>query len=156
MKSRLLKAALFLVLAISVPLFSQTAAEMDTLLKAEKVSAAGLARFVLGAADFLPDGLSGVEAEKAAYDIAASNGWIIAAAEETVTMKDTAYLIMKAFDLKGGVMYSLFKNPRYAYREMVYRNLIMGHSDQAMKINGARFLQILDKTISYAGAEGGR
>ena len=154
MKSRLLKAALFLVLAISVPLFSQTAAEMDTLLKAEKVSAAGLARFVLGAADLLPEGLSGAAAEKAAYDIASSNGWIKTAAENNATLIDTAFLVMKAFNLKGGVMYSLFKNPRYAYREMVYRRIIMGHADGAMIIDGARLLAILDKTISYSGAEG--
>ena len=156
MKSRILPILLFLALAISAPLHAQTAAEIDALLKADTVSAAGLARFVLGAADLLPPELSGAGAEKAAYDMAASNGWIKTAAEENVTLKDTAFLIMKAFDLKGGIMYSLFKNPRYAYREMVYRKLIMGHADQAMTLNGSRLLQILDKTMSYIDTEEGR
>ena len=153
MNSRTFPVFLFLILVISGLVHAQTAEELDALLKADTVSAAGLARFVLGSADLLPDGLSGAEAEKTAYDIAASNGWIKTAAEEDVTLKETAFLIMKAFNLKGGIMYSLFKNPRYAYREMVYRRLITGHADQAMKINGPRLLQILDKTISYAGAE---
>ena len=127
--------------------FAQTAAEMDTMLAADTVSSARAARFVLGAADLLPAGLSGNEAERAAYDMASSNGWINASSGEAVTMKDTAFLIMKAFDLKGGVMYSLFGNPRYAYREMVYHKLIPGSTDQGMKVSGARLLHILDKTL---------
>jgi len=155
MKSRVFPVLIFFLLAISARLHAQTAAEMDALLRADRVSAACLARFVLGAADLLPDELSGAGAEEAAYAIASSNGWIKLPSEENVTLKDTAFLIMKAFGLKGGIMYSLFKNPRYAYREMVYRKLIMGHADQAMTVNGVRLLQILDKTISYTGAEKG-
>ena len=86
--------------------------------------------------------------------MAAANGWIKTAPEESATLKDAAFLIMKAFNLKGGVMYTLFRNPRYAYREMVYRKIIMGHADESMKVSGTRLLSMLDKTISYAGIEG--
>jgi len=137
----------FLILNFSFA-FAQTATEMDTLLASDTVSVAKAARFVLGAADLLPAGLSGAEAEKAAYDKAKTNGWINAASGEAVTMKDAAFLIMQAFDMKGGVMYSLFESPRYAYREMVYRKLISGRSDQAMKVSGQRLLLILDKVIN--------
>jgi len=129
--------------------FSQTASEMDAMLQADTISAARAARFVLGTADLLPAGLSGTEAEKAAYDMALSNGWVKIGAEETITLKDTAFLIMKAFNIKGGVMYSLFKNPRYAYREMVYRKLIQGVTDQSMKVSGQKLLMILDRTLGY-------
>ena len=132
--------------------FAQTAAEMDSLLASDTVSAAQAARFVLGAADLLPE-LSGADAENAAYGMASSNGWVKAAAGESVTYKDTAFLIMKAFDIKGGVMYSLFGNPRYAYREMVYRKIIQGRTEGAMPVTGARFLQILDRALRHA--EGG-
>ena len=119
------------------------------MLQADAISAARAARFVLGTADLLPSGLSGPAAEQAAYDMALSNGWISISAEETITLKDTAFLIMKAFNLKGGIMYSLFKNPRYAYREMVYRKLIQGVTDQSMKVSGQKLLVILDRTLSY-------
>ena len=145
---------LFLLL-LPAFIFAQTAAEMDAILGANTVSAAGAARLVLGAADLLPEGLSGAEAASRAYDMASSNGWVKIAAGESVTLKDAAFLMMKAFNLKGGVMYSLFKNPRYAYREMVYRKLIMGPLDQGMKVSGASVLQILDKTLSYTGNNGG-
>ena len=133
--------------------FGQTAAEMDVMLQADTVSGARLARFVLGSSGLLPPGLSGPQAEKAAYDMALSNGWITISPEENATQKDAAFLIMKAFNLKGGVMYSLLGNPRYAYREMVYQKLIMGRTDQAMKVSGKKLLQILDKTIKYAGMD---
>ena len=134
---------------------AQTAAEMDAMLAADTVSASKAARFVLDAADLLQPGLSGGDAEKAAYDMASQKGWIKTGAGDAVTLKDTAFLIMKAFNLKGGVMYSLFKNPRYAYREMVYRKLIGGRMDQAMNVSGPALLLILDKTISYSSGEGG-
>jgi len=156
---RILALTLFL-LFLSVFAFApsalqaQTAAELDTMLQVTAVSAAKAARFVLGAADLLPPGLSGADAEKAAYDKASSNGWIMADAGENITMKDASFLIMNAFSLKGGMMYSLLKNPRYAYREMVYQKLITGRTDSAMKVSGPRLLYILDKTMSFTGAEG--
>ena len=141
----------FLLLLLLLPafVFAQTAAEMDDMLQTDTVSAARAARFVLGTAGLLPPELSGQAAESAAYDMAASNGWIKTNAEQNVTLKDTAFLIMRAFNLKGGVMYSLFKNPRYAYREMVYRKLIQGKTDQSMKVSGQKLLQILDRTLIY-------
>jgi len=137
----------FLIFHFSLA-FSQTASEMDTMLTTDAVTAAQAARFVLGAADLLPAGLPGTEAERTAYDMASSNGWLKVSTNETITMKDVSYLIMKAFDLKGGIMYSLFGSPRYAYREMLYRRLITGQTDQNMKVSGARLLLILDRTIS--------
>ena len=98
--------------------------------------------------------LSGTAAEQAAYNMAFSNGWIKIGAEEPITLKDTAFLIMKAFNLEGGVMYSLFKNPRYAYREMVYLKLIPGVPDQSMNVSGQKLLVILDRTLNYI-EEGG-
>ena len=160
-RCRLIVALTLFLLFLSLPAFAppalhaQTAAEMDAMLAADSVSAAGAARFVLAAADLLQPGLSGSDAEQAAYDKAKSNGWIRAAAGENVTMQDTSFLIMKAFNLKGGVMYSLFENPRYAYREMVYRKLILGRADAAMKVTGPKLLYILDKTLSYSGEDGG-
>ena len=132
-------------------LSAQTAAELDTLMQTNAVSAAACARFVLGAADLLPAELSGAEAEKAAYELALSKGWTKAAAGDAVTLKGTAYLVMNAFNLKGGVMYSLFRNPRYAYREMIYRRLIQGRSDPGMKVSGQRLLQIVSRAQAYSG-----
>ena len=143
---------LFLIL-LPVLAFGQSAADMDALLTAQTVSASKAARFVMGAAGYLSPELSGYEAERAAYEIAADKGWIKVDAFDDITMKDAAFLIMSALELKGGVMYSLFKNSRYAYREMVYQRLITGQRDQDMVLSGFKFLLILDNSLIYATEE---
>ena len=142
---RFLLFSLFILLSSFA--FAQTASELDAMLQTETVTAAFAARFVLGAADLLPVNVSGADAENAAYDMAKSNGWLKATASDPITLKETAYLIMKAFNLPGGVMYSIFRNPRYAYREMVYQKLIVGQTDEKMTLSGARLLQILDNVM---------
>ena len=145
---------LFLFIILPFLAFSQTAAEMETMLGSGTVSAAKAARFVLDAAELLPQGLSGTDAENAAYDMAKSKGWVKAASGDPLTLKDSALLIMKAFDMKGGLMYSIFGNPRYAYREMVYRKIIFGRTEGSMKVSGPRFLQILSSAMNYTGKDG--
>ena len=131
---------------------AQTAADMDALLETQAVNAAQAARFVLEAADLLPAGLSGAEAESAAYDLAKSKGWTSLASGDEVTLKDAAFLIMSAFDIEGGFMYALFPGPRYAYREMVYRKLIQGRADPAMPVSGSRLLQIIGRTLNQTAS----
>jgi len=143
--------ALILFSFSAFSLSAQTAAEMDTLLEAETVSIAASARFILGAVELLPLELSSREAEEAAYDMAKEKGWVRKDAGEKTTLKDTAFLVMNAFQFKGGVMYSIFPNPRYAYREMVYRKIIQGRSDPGMTVSGLRLLQIIGAALSHSG-----
>ena len=141
----------FLFLFSAFSLSAQTAAELDGLLETNTVTAGKAARFVLGSLQLLPEGLSGEDAEQAAYDLAQSRGWVNAAAGEPITLRETAFLVMNAFELQGGLMYSLAKNPRYAYRELVYKKIIQGRSDPAMMLSGRRLLHIIDRALLYAG-----
>jgi hypothetical protein len=47
---------------------------------------------------------------------------------------------MRSFNIKGGIMYSLIKNPHYAYLELVYKNIIQGRTEPAMNVSGERLL----------------
>ena len=132
---------------------AQTAAELDTLLENAEVSAATAARFVLASAALVPEDLSGEAAETAAFEMAVSKGWLTRGAADSVTLRDTAFLVMNAFELKGGIMYSLFHNPRYAYRETVYRKIIRGRADPAMTVSGIRLLQIIDSALAFSGGD---
>ena len=158
---------LFLLALLTFPFslaFSQSAANVDQLLAAETVTASKAAHFVLGAANLLPAPVPPAPPvrgappppppsapETVAYDLAVQNGWVKIAASDPITLKDTAFLIMKAFDMKGGLLYTLFKNPRYAYRELVYRNIIQGRVEPATHVSGQSLLQIIDRTMSYIG-----
>ena len=145
---------LFLLFLSSFSLSAQTAAELDVLLETNEISTAKAARFVLGAVQLLPAKLTGSEAEKEAYKIAQSNGWIKSGAEDSISLKDLSFLVIKAFSIKGGLMYSMAKNPRYAYRELIYRKIIQGRSDPAMKVSGQRLLHIIDRAFQYAEESG--
>lgn len=140
---------IFLLLPFTI--FAQTAEELDILLETKAVSVEKAARFVLGAVGLLPEELHGEEAEYEAYQMALSNGWVKKAATDEVTLKDLSFLVMNAFNFKGGIFYSVFKNPRYAYREMLYRKLIHGRSDPSFAVSGNRLLQILSSALSYSG-----
>ncbi len=48
--------------------------------------------------------------------------------DRPVSYGEFAFLLMKGFDLKGGILYSLFPGPRYAAREASYRKWILGNS----------------------------
>jgi hypothetical protein len=56
---------------------------------------------------------------------------------------------MKAFNIKGGFMYSLFPGPRYGYRELVYRKIIRGRAYSAMPVSGERLLRIIGRVLGY-------
>jgi hypothetical protein len=149
MNTKFLPLLLFLLLpALSN---AQTAAELDILLETEQVNATQAARFVMGAAGLLPAELSGTAAEQAAFALALEKGWYSGSPGAAARLQDLAFLVMNVFDLKGGIMYSLFHNRRYAYREMVYLKLIQGRAGPDSAVSGVGLLQIINATLSYAG-----
>lgn len=128
-------------LTVSAFLSAQTAAELDTIMESSAVSCAQAARFVSGAAGgedspentaLLPEG---------------------AAPDDPVTLGQLSFMMMKAFNIKGGMMYAIFPGPRYAFRTMTGRSLIQGAADPAMTVSGERFLQILGNVLNVAGEE---
>jgi len=149
---RLIKHALLLFLLIaSVPAFSQTAAELERILAAPAVSSADAAWLVLSSAERVPPETSADNAFRTAEE----NQWLSkkAAAEKPITLGELSFLIMKAFNMKGGLGYTLFPGPRYSYRELTHRNLIPGRAYSSIKPSGERLLQILSGVLSYAGEE---
>jgi len=128
-------------------LHAQTAAELEEILNVPSVSYGQAAQFVVGAVD----GYAG----SYAFNQAAERGWLPKGAEwdDSVTMGGLSFLIMRAFDIKGGMMYTILPGPRYAFRSMVARSLIQGNSDPSMSVSGERFLQILGNVLSFAGGE---
>jgi len=137
-------AILFLAI-LSAPLFAQTAAELEELLRAKAVSYGQAARFVLEAAD-----AAALKDASSAFAFAAERAWLPknAAAEQAARLDGIALLLMRAFAVKGGIWYSLAKNPHYAYRELVYQDVIQGKTDPEMTLTGEQFLFIVNRLLS--------
>jgi hypothetical protein len=137
------------VLLLSAALLpAQTAAELERILALPAVSYGDAAWLILGAAGRAPGERS------AAYRFAADKGWLPknAGEEDQATLGGVSFLIMRAFGIEGGLMYSLFPGPRYGYRELAYRKVIQGRVYSAMPVSGERLLRILSRALEYAGA----
>ncbi|MDR2941884.1 MAG: hypothetical protein LBV17_04760 [Treponema sp.] len=131
-----------LVSAIAPPaLTAQTAAELETVLATETLSYEQAASFVLRAAD--------VPFPGTALSYALEQKWLPAKAVpgDTAVLDRVALLIMGAFGIKGGIMYSAVKSPRYAYRELVYQGIIQGRSDPQLAVSGDFLLFMIGKVL---------
>lgn len=60
-----------------------------------------------------------------------------------------ALIVMQAFELEGGVLYRLLPNPRYAYRELRFREIILGSGNQGDLLTGREYLQLLSRARSF-------
>jgi len=130
---------------IAVPcfVFGQTAAELEALLATEAVSYGQAARFVIMAAE-----ISDTRAEDA-FRYAMEKNWLPASAkQDTIAKLDgVSLLIMQAFNIKGGAFYTMIRTPHYAYRELLYQNIIQGRADSDMAVSGDLLLFIVNRVL---------
>jgi hypothetical protein len=150
--AKVIKTCIVVCILCAVPAFlpAQTAAALEAILETPVVSCYQAVRFVCASAPGATDGSTGADA----FSQAVSRGWLKnAAADDPITLGRLSFLMMKAFNLKGGMMYAIFPGPRYAYRTMLSRSFIQSPADPAMKVSGERFLIMLGNVISAAGGE---
>ena len=132
-------------------IFSQTAERIEWLLEQNRVSYAEAARLVLEAADQI----DAAATSEQAFSFATETNWLPrnVAANYAATLEGVSLLIMRAFGLKGGALYTIFKSPHYAYRELVYKNMIEGRIGPAMYVSGDLLLFVISRVLSYREIE---
>jgi len=136
--------AVFLFGLLCAPLFGQTAAEVEELLQVQAVSYGQAARFVLEAAD-----VASLDPQRAcAY--AVEHAWLPrkTAAAKPARLDGVSLLLMQAFDVDGGMWYSLTRSSHHAYRELVYQDIIQGRADPAMAVSGELLLFLINRLLS--------
>ncbi|MDR2923697.1 MAG: hypothetical protein LBU85_10210 [Treponema sp.] len=129
--------------------FAQTAAEIEKLLETEAVSYEQAAWFVLEAAG-IPANSPEAFGRSEAFSFAAQQRWMPpkAAPQNKASLEGVSLLIMKSFGIRGGLFYSLLKSPHYAYREMVYKDIIQGRADPQMPVSGDLLLFLVNRVLS--------
>jgi hypothetical protein len=147
-KKALCAITVLLACMLSAPTYAQTAAELEDILRAQTVTYAQAASFVLEAAE-----VTNPQNTAQAFAISAERAWVSkkASAEKHITLAELSFLIMKAFDMKGGIMYAVMPGPRYAYRSTISRSFIQGDTDPDMTVSGDRFLLILGNVLNASG-----
>jgi len=88
-----------------------------------------------------------------AFYFARDHGWLPTNVKtgDATNLKGLSLLVMQAFDIKGGLFYSIFKNPHYAYRILVYYNIIQGRADPLMHVSGELLLFTLNRAMYLSG-----
>jgi len=141
-------------------LSAQTAAELEAVMKAPVVTCAQAARFVIASVASAEGGASagsnasvGSNAPQNEFEQAIEKGWLPkkTTPDENITLAKLSFLMMRAFDMQGGLMYLIFPGQRYAFRTMVSRSFIQGSADPAMTVSGERFLNILGRVLNAEG-----
>ena len=129
-----------LSLFVLLPAYSQDSEKIESLLNETEINCGQAVWFTL--ASTLNE--APVD-EQAAFAYASEKGWLPAKAEinDLITMKNLSLLIMKAFDIKGGMMYRCTKKARYAYRELKDRGILPSNTYSNLKVSGEQFLNIL-------------
>jgi hypothetical protein len=122
---------------------------LDRLLEEPRASFGAAACLVLAASGALDPEAGEQQALAALRD----KGWKLRAAEagEPIRLGEFCFLLMKAFDEKGGLMYRLFPGPRYAVRELAYRGLVRGKAHGGRFPSGQEVVQLLSSYLDQKG-----
>ena len=140
-------------LLIAAAAFGQAAEQVDKILETEKATF-GQAAYLIQTA--LNDGSDGLDFETAFDRFKSENKNLIRdsiSAEDVIPVKTYAFLLMKAFDIKGGMMYRIYPCPRYAYRDLHYLAVIQDQNNPDALMTGAAMLQILSRIDTVQGGE---
>jgi len=142
--------AVLLTIAVS---FSQSAEKIDEILETEKATFGQATYLIQTALNSESDGLD----FNAAFDLFKSNNENLIkdsiTASDVISTKTYAFLLMKAFGIKGGMMYRIYPCPRYAYRDLQYLAIIQGKNNPDAPMTGAAMLQILSRIDTVQGGE---
>ena len=124
----------------------ETAAyEIEMLLQTNAVTYGQASRFILEASD-----IAVFTDTEEAFLYLVENKWLPKniGSGQAARLDVLSGIFMKAFDIKGGLFYSLTRAPHYAYRELVYLNLIQGKIEPGMNVSGELLLFITGRILT--------
>lgn len=144
------KVIIFLTLSIVfIPLYSQSNTVVDQVLTQEFIDFDKGVYMILSAGGKIAEDITPaqalVELDKLKWDID------IKQATDKMTLIDASLLIMNSLEIKGGIMYSIIPIKRYAYKEMIFNNLIENTTDKNRLISGLELLTILGNSLEFKG-----
>ena len=147
MRAKLLFLLLLASLGAQTVLVAQSNAFLDGFLSQETVTYGPAAYLVLAGSGQMAES----EPVESALAVLQAKGWALEGRGpgDAVTLGEYADLLMRSFDITGGLMYRIAPGPRYATREMAYRKLIQGKARPGASVSGERAARILGRVLDY-------
>jgi len=133
----------------ALPLAAQSNQILDQLLDEQQARFGDVVYMTLAAAKVVPDTATVAQA----LDALQAQGWKVRVlpADAPIPLGDYSYILMKAFRLSGGVLYSLFPGPRYACRELGYLKVIPSDARPLRSVSGQEAVRILGNIMALRG-----
>lgn len=137
----------FVMACLPVLLFSQSNTVIDEMLNKEKAGFGRTSYMVFTAAGILQDNATLEES----LGYLGKLNWNMKNKEsgEYITLGEYSYMLMKSFNLSGGIMYQIFPGPRYASRELFYLKLIDENRDPNRYVSGEEVIRILGRLMEW-------
>ncbi|MBN2536228.1 MAG: hypothetical protein JXB88_25325 [Spirochaetales bacterium] len=151
-KSKLRCMCFMIIFILNVPvLFAQLNEQIDLLMEQEKASFGRAVYLVLVASEFCDESVT----LAGALEILKGKDWGIPPkeAEDTLTLGEYSYLLMRAFNIQGGIMYKILPGPRYAVRELAYLKLILENPEPGRIVSGEEVMSLLTRVLSWKEGE---
>lgn len=143
--------ALMALFVVALPLEAQSNTVIDALLGAREAAFGDAVYLVLSAAKIIPEKAT---PNDAVWALQAKNMGVAGrSAKEPITLGEYAFLLMKAFKVRGGIMYRLFPGPRYACRELAFLGLLEGNTAPRRRLGGEEAVRIVSRFLEQRRTE---
>ena len=136
------------LLVVTVILPAQTADRIDQLMDSRALNYEQVVSFVLEAADIWNlSGAVAVPGSNEAYQFALNRNWLPkgVSPDTSARLDGVSLILMHSFGIEGGLFFSLTKNPRYAYRELEYLEVIQGRVSPQMAVSGELLIFLINR-----------
>lgn len=147
MKKKLFLFVLLILLCL-VSIFGQASEAVSQLLESTSITYGQAAYFAATNLSLIPD--------ESSYELASEEivkAKLINTIDDynaPISMAEFSMLCMKTWDFKGGLFYSIFKNPRYAFKEMQSKGIIPNDFDPSQSVTGIFALNTFTKCIELS------
>lgn len=133
---------LLATLSFSICGFSQNAQKVSEILESNEISKAQASYFVCVYQNFASETVE----ENQAFEILTQKNLFKSQEnpQEKISLSKSCYLIAKTSQMKGGIFYSIFKSPRYAFREFKALKIVPQNADPNQKVSGSELIALLN------------
>ena len=130
-------------------LHAQNSEKMTEILKSEKAS--------FEQASYLPalyaNLISEDDSSAKAFEALKDNNYFSPSvtSDSNVTLAQLCQIYMKAFNMKGGLFYTLFPSARYAFKEFKANGILPPQADPSENVSGRDSIDIFNSCLSLTG-----
>ena len=145
-----MKRFIFVVLCFSLSIYTlpaQSNQMIDTLLNTQHTNLYQVAYILAYAVNSVPEN----EIDEAFLKLLADKEdyFLYKDSSAAITTGELSLAIMAMLDLKGGIMYSIFKSPHYAYNELVFKGIVTKEVKEKDSFSGESMLKTVQKALLW-------